>query len=196
VIDRLRCLRRGPIVLAALLLAAATAAGACGFEDPNSIGVRRGLLNLAFPESLHVGTAIWQAQLAGKLPRDPLAQNADLTPEARGALRMMQATAAMRALAARLASENSGGAQNLSVVLLSSVMWSRFEPQGNAVSATVHVTGPEPGDIVLVTDTPAINALVSGGLDFSEALALGLFRLYGDAAKIDATRRWLAEGRL
>jgi hypothetical protein len=197
VIDRLRHLRRAPIVLAALLLAAATAAGACGFEDPNSVGVRRGLLNLAFPESLHVGTAIWQAQLAGKLPRDPLAQNADLTPEARGALRMVQATAAMRALAARLASENSGGAQNLSVVLLSSVMWSRFEPQGNAVNANVHVTGPEEGDVVLVTDTPPIRALADGSLEFSEALASGLVRLYGDPVKVEAARRWLGgAGRL
>lgn len=196
-IDRLRHLRRAPIVLAALLLAAATAAGACGFEDPNSVGVRRGLLNLAFPESLHVGTAIWQAQLAGKLPRDPLAQNADLTPEARGALRMVQATAAMRALAARLASENSGGAQNLSVVLLSSVMWSRFEPQGNAVNANVHVTGPEEGDVVLVTDTPPIRALADGSLEFSEALASGLVRLYGDPVKVEAARRWLGgAGRL
>ena len=40
--------------------------------------------------SLHVGTAVWQAQLAGTLPRDPLAQRGDLTPEARGALRLMR----------------------------------------------------------------------------------------------------------
>ena len=30
---------------------------ACGLEDPNSIAVRRGVLQLAYPQALHVGTA-------------------------------------------------------------------------------------------------------------------------------------------
>jgi hypothetical protein len=193
---RRRVARPLSIALGGVFLAVATAAAACGFEDPSSITMRRGFLNFAYPESLHVGTAVWQAQLAGMLPRDPLAQRAELTPEARGALRMMQASAALRALAARLASDG-GGAQNVSVVLLSSVMWSRFEPQGNVVNANVHVTGPGQGDVVLVTDTPAIRALVDGSLEFSEALALGLVRLYGDPVKVEAARRWLGgAGRL
>jgi hypothetical protein len=48
-----------------------------------------------------------------------------------------------------------------------------------------------------VTDTPAIRALVDGSLEFSEALALGLVRLYGDPVKVEAARRWLGgPGRL
>ena len=187
-----RCVA-GPlsIALGGVLIAVAPTASACGFEDPSSIAMRRGFLNFAFPESLHVGTAVWQAQLAGKLPRDPLAQREELTPDARGALRMMQASAALRAMAARLASEGGDSAQNVSVVLLSSVMWSRFEPQGNGASANVHVTGPGQGDVVLVTDTPAIRALADGSMDFAEAAALGLVRLYGDPVKVEAARRWL-----
>jgi hypothetical protein len=194
---RRRVARPLSIALGSVLLAVATAAAACGFEDPSSIGARRGFLNFVYPESLHVGTAVWQAQLAGKLPRDPLAQRAELTPEARGAFRMMQASAALRALGARLASEGGDGAPNVSVVLLSSVMWSRFEPQGKAVNANVHVTGPEEGDVVLVTDTPPVRALADGSLEFSEALASGLVRLYGDPVKVEAARRWLGgAGRL
>jgi len=180
------------LVTGSLLLVYASAAVPCGFEDPASIGTRRGALNIAFPESLHVGTAMWQSQIAGRLPRDPWAQRSDLKPEARDLLRRMWATEAVRGLAARLASDGAvGDRPTLSIVMLSSVMWSRLESQGTAVLANVHVDGPGPGDVVLVTDTPAIAALVDGGLKPSEALAFGLIRLYGDTRKIDVVRRWL-----
>ena len=75
---------------------AATSSSACGLEDPTSIGLRRGVLNLAFPEALHVGTAVWQAQLAGTLTRDDLLQRDDLAPEARSTLRLFKANAQLR----------------------------------------------------------------------------------------------------
>ncbi|MGZ9031593.1 MAG: hypothetical protein ACXW2G_09475, partial [Burkholderiaceae bacterium] len=80
--------------------AAALPALACGLEDPSSIAIQRGVLNLAYPLSLHVGTAVWQAQAAGRLPRDPLAQQGDLTPEARAALRMLRAGSLLRKFSA------------------------------------------------------------------------------------------------
>ena len=54
---------------------------ACGFHD--SVQLQKGILNWVYPDSLHVGTAVWMAQEAGRLARDNLAGNDDLTPEAR-----------------------------------------------------------------------------------------------------------------
>ena len=40
----------------------------------------RGMMNWIYPESLHVGTAIWIAQSDGRLASDELAQQDDLAP--------------------------------------------------------------------------------------------------------------------
>jgi hypothetical protein len=184
--------RRGPIVLAAWLFAATTAADACGFEDPNSIGMQRGMLNMAFPESLHVGTAVWQAQRAGALPRDALAQRDDLAPEARATLRLLKANALLRQLAARLSDAPGSRAHpNLAIVLLGPVLWSRLEAGDGPVRASVHVQGPAHGDVVVVTDIPVVEAIAAGDLDFTAALDRGIVRLYGDAQAVAAAQRWL-----
>jgi hypothetical protein len=178
--------------LCAALAAAAGAAWPCGLEDPSSIAMRRGVLNLAYPESLHVGTAVWQAQLAGRLPRDPLAQRGDLTPEARGVMRMIRANALLRQFAARLAEPGAGTARpSLAVVLLGPVMWNRFETERGAAKSLLHVVGPEQGDVVVVTDIAVVEAIAAGSLAFDEALSFGVMRLYGPAADVAAARDWL-----
>jgi hypothetical protein len=174
--------------------AAALPARACGLEDPSSIAMQRGILNLAYPLSLHVGTAVWQAQAAGRLPRDPLAQQGDLTPEARAALRMLRAGNLLRQFSAKLAGQAAAPHAPLAVVLLGPVMWNRFEFDGSAVRPTLHATGPQSGDVVVVTDVAVIEAIGSGTLTLAEALQTGLMRLYGSAAEVAAVTGWLAGG--
>jgi hypothetical protein len=72
-------------------------------------------------------------------------------------------------------------------------MWSRMESGGGMVKPALHVAGPEPGDVVIVTDIAAIEAIAGGTLSFSEALDLGVVRLYGPPAGVAATRSWLTE---
>ena len=188
-----RSRRRLPIVIGVALVALSATAVPCGLEDPTSISFLRGTLNLAYPESLHVGTAMWQAQLAGTLPRDALSQRADLSPEARGKLRLFKANGLLRQLATRLGDTPDAAAHpKLAIVLLGPVMWSRFEQQDGAVRVTVHVAGPVEGDVVVVTDLAAIEAIVNGDLGFAEAFDLGVMRLYGPATDIVATRTWLS----
>jgi hypothetical protein len=187
---------RSTLLVAATVLAVLgggiAPAAACGLEDPSSVGVLRGTLNLAFPDSLHVGTAVWQAQLSGRLPRDLVAQRADLSPEARGQMRLIQATLAMRRLAAALAMDvPTEGRPVLAVVLVGPVLWTRIEPGAPAAEAQVHAAGPEPGDVVLVTESAAAEALSSGALGVDEALQLGLLRLYGPATDANAALHWL-----
>ena len=178
----------------AALLAAAPGALACGLEDPSSIALRRGALNVAFPEALHVGTAVWQAQLAGVLPRDPTLQRDDLAPEARDTLRLVKANALLRRLVGTFATAPGGQHPTVSVVLLGPVLWTRFVPGDDVVQASFHVAGPEPNDVVLVTDVAVVEAIVDGQLTLAGALDLRLARLYGTPESIVHARRWLVAG--
>lgn len=169
----------------------APAALACGLEDPSSISMRRGMLNIAYPQSLHVGTAVWQAQQAGRLPRDPFAQRDDLTPEARTTLRLVRANGLLSRFAAQLHVGGDEARPTLAVVLLGPVLWSRIEVDGNTVRPTLHVAGPERGDVVVVTDMAVIEAIGAGTVSLADALASDLMRLYGPAADVAAVQDWL-----
>lgn len=179
------------IAMVAALGTAAGSATACGLEDPSSIALLRGSLNMAYPESLHVGTAIWQAQLAGRLPRDAMAPRGDLTPEQRKKLRLDRAKSLVRQLAAKLPS--SASHPSLAVVLLGPVMWSRFEVADGRARVLLHAPGPQADDVVVVTDLAVVEAIASGKLGFDDALALGVMRLYGRAEDVAATRIRLAD---
>jgi hypothetical protein len=184
---------RMAVAIGAAFVAASGAAWPCGLEDPSSLSARRGFLNFAFPKSLYVYTAMWQAQLAGTLPRDDLAQRDDLTPEARATMQFLRANLLMRALAMRLgAAGDVPDRPAVSIVMVGPVLWSRLEPQGETVLAKVHVDGPETGDVVIVTDAPALRALVNGEMALAKALDLDLVRFYGDPAKVDGAQAWLA----
>lgn len=182
----LACLAAGLACAAATLPALG-----CGLEDPSSIAMQRGVLNLAYPQSLHVGTAVWQAQAAGRLPRDPVAQQGDFTPEARAAFRLLRAGSLLRQFSTKLAEQAAAPHAPLAVVLLGPVMWNRFEFDGSAVRPTLHATGPLPGDVVVVTDIAVIEAIGAGTLTLAEALQDGLLRLYGPATDVAAVAGWL-----
>lgn len=177
------------VTLAVLHVAAATA---CGLEDPNSIAALRGALQFAYPKALHVGTAVWQAQLAGELPRDALAQRGDLSPEARSRLRLIKANAMLGRFAARLAAGTPGSHPPLAVVLVGTVLWTRFEGGDGPVRADIHVSGPAAGDVVAVTEIAVVEAIADGSLDVATAIDRGLFRLYGDPADVGSAHAWLA----
>jgi len=190
----MRLSRFAALALGLAVAAVAGAAFACGLEDPSSIATRRGALNIAYPESLHVGTAVWQAQLAGRLARDPLAQRGDLTPEARATLRLIKANASLGQLALRMSGASTVPARpNLAIVLLGPVLWSRFEADSGPVRPSVHVQGPERGDVVVVTDIAVIEAIAGGSLGFAEAINLGVVRLYGPAQDVAVARSWLVD---
>jgi hypothetical protein len=190
-----RPVRQGQRAAGALLLAVAGSAWCCGLEDPASVAAQRGMMNLAFPHSAHVRTAIWQAQLAGELPPGDTPQHDALTPQARGALQRMRADVLLQRLAARLSVlPEVADAPSLAIVLMGPMLWSRLEAHDGRVQAQVHVAGPEPGDLVLVTDTPGLEAIAAGGMDFARAAELGVLRLYGPAAQLDLLQRRLMSG--
>jgi glutathione S-transferase len=188
-------LRAPALALLAALAAAGGPASACGLEDPSSIAFLRGTLQLAYPNALHVGTAVWQAQMAGTLPRDAYAQRDDLAPEARAKLRLVKANALLAKLAARLNAGPAGAKHpGIAIVLVGPVLWTRFEPGEGPVRAQVHVPGPEQGDVVVVTDIPVLEAIATGTLDVANAVEQGLMRLYGVPDEVSVAHGWLSAG--
>jgi hypothetical protein len=140
----------GVVALAAALIWPVKAE-TCGYHDPSLIA--RGILNWTYPKALYVGTAVWQAEASGVLPRPRQ------TPQDLFAYQRM--VRHLQTLGEKLRSSRIAQAQGstFSMVLLDSMLWTRFVavPEGYAVG--VHADGPSAGDVVLVTHGKVIRAL-------------------------------------
>jgi hypothetical protein len=179
--------------LAVLLLAGLVSpwAAACGFHEQTTL--LRGMMNWVYPDSLHVATAAWKAQAAGSIPRDGPLGDENVSPEARNRLGYIKAVSLLKKLERALADARPGESPpNLAVVLLQTMLWSRYEAVDRMVRLTAHTNGPEPGDVVVVTERPVIEALVDGQLSPRDALRMGLIKLYGDADARRIAFDWLA----
>lgn len=176
----------GSLIFLASSIAGSTAVLSCGFEDPKSASVARGVLNWALPDSLHVTTAVWQAQAVGIISRDQ-------TPTvAKALVGYQKATETLAAFRDGLAAALDGNdVPALAMVLLGPMLWTRFERRGLAVEMATHAVGPAAGDAVVVTDEPVIAALVAGRLTPRVAREMGLLRLYGPAASVAQLTSWL-----
>ena len=166
------------VIAVALLSVASAGTWACGFHTPESIA--RGLLVWNYTDALHVDGAVWKGQQAGVLampdrrfflPDGPERKMLD-TSAYLTALRSLHALGAVFEERAAPDAASSGTA----VVLLETMLWTRF-PAGGGVET--HVTGPEPGDLVVVTDDPVVHAIAEGRLSVVEAMEEGCMRLYG-----------------
>jgi hypothetical protein len=129
--------------------------------------------------SLWVSTAVWKAQLAGVVPKD----RAFTGSQAALGLRMAQLQ--MRRLGRQTdAAAGERPTPRFTVVLLGPMLWSTYDDVGGAVNACMYVSGPKPGDVVMVTDQAVVAALLAGSLDVHDAYDLGLIRYYGKDADI------------
>jgi hypothetical protein len=170
--------------LAAAAACASPAAPACDFHEPSAMA--RGMMNWAYPDSLHVSTAVWRAQSAGALEGDAVAQGPHMLAYARTAFEL-------RRLSKLLDDARGSGARaSLAVVLLGPMLWSRFESVGGSVILEVHAEGPAPGDAVVVTEAPVVAALVTGRLGARDAIEIGVVRLYGSDAAVKSAHDWLS----
>lgn len=164
----------GALILAAGFAGGSVTALACGFEDPKSANIARGVLNWAFPNSLYVRSAVWRAQLDGVIPKD------EMTSAAKALLGFDLAVKKLAALGEGLAKARADqDAPAFSAVLIGPMLWAHFEPTETGFQMTTHATGPNAGDVVIVTDAPALAALMDGQIAARAARDLGLIRLYG-----------------
>ncbi|MBF7729095.1 hypothetical protein [Pseudomonas sp. N040] len=167
---------------------------ACGYEDPASVAL--GSLNFTYPNALYVGTAVWQARQNGLLP--PQANPPATGPEAAMRAGQDARLQAMRTLY-QLRRHLTGAPElpTLAIVFTPAVMWSRLSPQGERLGLQMHVSGPEPDDVVMVTEPAALQAWISRSLTVAQLIEHGLIRLYGGEEPVARVRAALdrAEAR-
>lgn len=175
-----RLIQPAILACAAAGLATATSALACGYHDPSSVAL--GMLNLAYPESMHVRTAVWTAQLDGAIERTEPAVISGTSPDDlfQRTLRLREAMSRLDMLRGQFEAAFDGApTPAFSIVLIGPMLWSRFEAKDGALKLSAHTTGPNSGDVVIVTDEPVVAALVEGRISPPEARRRGLVRVYG-----------------
>jgi len=162
------------LVLTMLLTAAGPAARACGYHD--NVSVARGALNWSYPDSLHVIGAISRAVAERRLPPPNFEASArDLFgSKYRKSVRSLQRLSdALNSVPGR------SSAAPFALVLVEPVMWTRFTAGQAGLHAEIHIAGPNPGDLVVVSGEAVIGEIAEGRLAIGEAYRLGLLRLYG-----------------
>jgi hypothetical protein len=159
-----------------MLLATSAGTWACGFHTSQSLS--QTLLNLRYPDALHVNGAVWSAQQAGSLPLDRKRLRATGAErklrESRAFLETSRSLYALGASFERADPEETR--PDVALVLIETMLWTRYPNDGEIEP---HVSGPEPADLVVVTDEPVVRAVGDGQLAVAEAMEQGLIRLYG-----------------
>ena len=161
----------------ALVIWSPSAAIACGYHD--DVSLARGILNWVYPEALHVVGAISAAVAERRLPAGaPM----------RGGLGLAGYHGAVRTLDqhAQQLSQSSGGMPRptFSLLLIEPMLWTRFISDGADVQTRVHVSGPQGGDLVVISGEEVIRAVANNRLTVGEAYRSGLIRLYGTEEQV------------
>jgi hypothetical protein len=172
---------------AAVALAASFEAQACGYHDPASVSV--GVLNWAYPDALHVRTAVWMAQDSGLLPRrEPLPHVDPLSATFRfeQSIRLRGAQDKLGEMGKRVDAALTGQSMPaFAVLLIGPMLWTRFESTAGSVNMVSHASGPVGDDIVIVTDEAVVAALAEGRITAREARAQGLVKTYGNRERVE-----------
>ena len=152
-------------------------AAACGYHD--DVSLARGVLNWVYPDALHVVGAISTAVAEKRLlPGVPV----------RGGLGLLGYHGTVRALdqhgqQLRL-SAGEMPAPTFSLLLIDPMLWTRFVSDGGDVRTQVHVSGPQAGDLVVISGEEVIRAIADNALTVGEAYRSGLVRLYGTVEQV------------
>lgn len=147
------------------------------------------MLNWAYPDALHVRTAVWMAQASGVLPRrEPLPEGDPLSVTFRfqQSIRLRDAQARLGEWRHRIDAAVAGQAMPaFALVLIGPMLWTRFESTAGNVNVVLHATGPVGDDVVIVTDEAVVAALAGGRITAREARAQGLFKAYGTRETVE-----------
>jgi hypothetical protein len=176
---------RVTVLLLPLLLAGAPSGSkACGFHDPTQLA--QAAIAMIYPDAFHVSGAIWSAQKSGVIAmpdrerlqaRGPHRQRLDK-------LAFFNALKSLNTLGSALDKAATGGERfDMALVLIETVLWTRYANGSDGLDVQAHTEWPEDGDFVIVTDEPVLHAIVQGKLSVKRAVELGLMRLYGPDEK-------------
>jgi hypothetical protein len=72
----------------------------------------------------------------------------------------------------------------VSLVLIESMLWTRFFSEGGGLRMQPHVSGPQVGDLVMISGEDIIREIANNRLSIAEAYRYKLLRLYGTEEQI------------
>jgi hypothetical protein len=158
------------------MLSLPPAAGACGYHD--DVSLARGLLNWVYPDALHVVGAMAQAVSETRLPAPTSGRERDPWGYRLAMQLIDQYAQQLRML--------SGGARPpaFSVLLIEPMLWTRFVSADGDLQTKIHTSGPEAGDLVLISGEDVIREIANSRLSIGEAYRHGLIRFYGTEGQV------------
>jgi len=160
----------------ALIVCSPPGAVACGYHD--DVSLARGVLNWTYPDALHVVGAISKAVAERSLPAPaPLS----------GGLGLLGYHGTARALdqhAHQLRMSSGEMGPSFSLLLIEPMLWTRFVSENGDVRTQVHVSGPQAGDLVVISGEEVIREIAKSRLSIGEAYRHGLIRLYGTEEQV------------
>ena len=130
---------------------------------------------------------MWEAQKAGRLPM-PDWNRLQATGEDRKALDEIayrKTVEALKTFGTLPDSKTSGEKRTgFCVLLVDEMMWNRFSMESGYTDLLPDISEPPDGDLVIVTETSVIMAIVTASLSIGEAVNMGVLRLYGAPAEV------------
>ncbi len=176
---------RGALI-ATMLIAGASNSNlvvACGYEDPSSVDFQRGVLSWVYPKAGYVLGALTRAQLNMTIPSEP-------APPANYMFSFLKTARSLQSFGDALQDQEGEDDEfAFTLVLIEPMLWTRFLFSDGRAKTSVHVDGPQPGDVVIVTVETALRQMVDRRMTAARAEELGLIRFYGDEAKVARTKR-------
>jgi hypothetical protein len=172
-------------VMLMLLTSGATPAVACGFD-----GVLDGNFSALHPKSIVVALAIRDAVDAGVVDKSAV------DPIVRGSAGYWRAVGHLNAFRQRLstAAGQSQPPSAVAVLFIDSALWARLAPSSQGFDIEVHTSGPQSGDVVLVTSEAILTAMLEGHLSVQAALDHELLVIDGPSGVTEKIRQLLMTG--
>ena len=97
---------------------------------------------------------------------------------------LRKTVAALKTFGTLLESKTPGTHRgDVSVVLVDEMMWNRFSMNNGHTDLLTDISGPQDDDLIIVTETAVIVAIVSASLSIDEAVDMGVLRFYGAQAE-------------
>jgi hypothetical protein len=161
-------------MFSALIIWSPSEGAACGYHD--DVSLARGVLNWVYPDALHVVGAISTAVIERRLPAPAPAV---------GLLGYHGTVRALDQHAQQLRMSSGETPRPIfSLLLIEPMLWTRFVSEGGDVRPQVHVSGPQAGDLVVISGEEVIREIAKGRLSIGEAYRHGLIRLYGTEEQV------------
>jgi hypothetical protein len=146
-------------------------ASACGFHKPQDLFY--GAMALSYPQSLSVFEAVTTASHDGLIPSREIPHTRDFFAYHRTARQLHEFPQLLTPMV------DEGKGPSFSLVLIDTMLWTRFEQTDSGYAVKVHVEQPSYDAPVVVTHGEVLAALVDGKLELKRALLRGLVRTYG-----------------